>query len=462
MVDQYDLIVIGAGPGGYVAAIRGAQLGMSVACIEKEAELGGTCLRVGCIPSKALLEASEHYHTTKTGLSRFGVSANGVELDLPAMLGHKDSVVHSLTQGVGYLLKKNKIKRYLGVGRFVQAGRIVVEGSEGSTELSYRNAIVATGSVPMTLPGVELDGVRIGSSTDALSYSAVPEHLIVIGAGYIGLELGSVWSRLGARVTVVEYLDRILPGMDADTANEALRIFKKQGLNFRLGARVTSVTSEADTCTVAIDGSEPLRGDRVLVAVGRRPSTDGVGLDAVGVQLDERGRIQVDERFQTSCPGVYAIGDVIAGPMLAHKAEDEGMACVDGIAGRYCHVGYDAIAGIVYTNPEIATVGKTEEQLKAAGIPFKRAVFPFAANGRAKAIGQVDGRVKMLAHAETDLVLGVHIIGPHAGDLIAEAAMAIEFSATAEDVARTSHAHPTLSECMREAALALGDGAIHL
>ncbi len=460
--EKYDLIVVGAGPGGYVAAIRAAQLGMRVACVDKEDAPGGTCLRVGCIPSKALLEASEHYKQARSGLERFGVRAENVSLDLPGMLAHKDSVVRALTQGVAHLLKKKGVARYRGHARFAAPGRLVVEGTEGPTELSWKNAIVATGSVPAELPGVEIDGERIAGSTEALSYSEVPRRLVVIGAGYIGLELGSVWMRLGAKVTVVEYLDRILPGMDSEIAGEAQRLLAKQGLEFRLGARVTSALASGHECEVRIDGAEPIAADRVLVAVGRRPNTAGLGLEELGIALDEGGRIVVDDMFRTSAESVYAIGDVIRGPMLAHKAEDEGLACVDGIAGRYCHVNYDAIPGVVYTHPEIASVGRTEEQLKAQGTPYKKASFPFLANGRAKALGSTEGRVKMLAHAETDRVLGVHVIGPRAGDLIAEATAAIEFAATAEDIARTSHAHPTLAECLREAALGLGDGSIHI
>ncbi|HWA71701.1 MAG TPA: dihydrolipoyl dehydrogenase [Polyangiaceae bacterium] len=457
---SHDLIVIGGGPGGYVAAIRAAQLGLNVACVEDEAALGGTCLRVGCIPSKALLEASERYHEVKHGLEEFGVRTSGVELDLGKMLGKKSNVVRALTQGVAHLFKKNKVTRYLGHGRLVAKGRVLVEGEERQ-ELSANHVILATGSKPATLPGVALDGNRIGSSTEALSYPEVPKHLVVIGAGYIGLELGSVWKRLGAEVTVVEYLDRILPGMDSEIAEEAERVFEKQGLTLKLGSAVTRATAEADGVVVEISGKEPLRCDRLLVAVGRVPNTEGLGLETVGIELDPRGRIPVDQHFRTYVEGVYAIGDVIRGPMLAHKASEEGVACVEQIVTGFGHVNYDAIPGIVYTHPEIASVGKTEDELREHKIPYKKGTFPFSANGRARALGSTEGRVKMLAHAETDRLLGVHVIGPRAGDLIAEAAVAIEFGASSEDIARSVHAHPTLAEAMKEAALAVDGRTIH-
>jgi dihydrolipoamide dehydrogenase len=462
LANQHDLLVIGAGPGGYVAAIRAAQLGLNTACIDAEAALGGTCLRVGCIPSKALLEASERYHQAGHQLADFGVKVSGVELDLPRMLKRKEGIVSGLTQGVAGLFKKNKITRYHGHGRIVGPGRVAVSGGADNVEIQAKHVIIATGSKVAPLRGVELDGDRIGSSTEALSYAAVPQHLVVIGAGYIGLELGSVWRRLGARVTVLEYLERILPGMDAEIAREAERTFEKQGIEFKLGARVTSATRAGDQVTVGIDGQDPVLCDRVLLAVGRVPNTDDLGLPAVGIELDPRGRIPIDDHFRTYVPGFYAIGDVVRGPMLAHKAEEEGVACVEQIVTGFGHVNYDAIPGIVYTEPEIATVGKTEEELNAQNVPFKKGVFPFAANGRARALGATEGRVKILAHAQTDRVLGVHIIGPRAGDLIAEAAVAIEFSASAEDIARSFHAHPTLAEAMKEAALAVDRRAIHI
>ncbi|MDF3069705.1 MAG: lpd3 [Polyangiaceae bacterium] len=461
MANQHDLLVIGAGPGGYVAAIRAAQLGLNTACIDAEAALGGTCLRVGCIPSKALLESSERYHEASHALGDYGVKVSGVELDLERMLKRKEGIVSGLTQGVAGLFKKNKVTRYHGHGKIVSPGRVVVTGPD-ACEIDAKHVIIATGSKVAQLRGVELDGDRIGSSTEALSYPEVPKHLVVIGAGYIGLELGSVWRRLGAKVTVLEYLERILPGMDAEMAREAERIFEKQGIEFKLGARVTSAKREGDEVVVGIEGQESVRCDRVLVAVGRTPNTDDLGLASVGIELDPRGRIPIDDHFRTYVPGFYAIGDVVRGPMLAHKAEEEGVACVESIVTGFGHVNYDAIPGIVYTHPEIASVGKTEEELNAANVPFKKGTFPFMANGRARALGSTEGRVKILAHAQTDRILGVHVIGPRAGDLIAEAAIAIEFSASAEDIARSSHAHPTLAEAMKEAAMAVDRRAIHI
>jgi dihydrolipoamide dehydrogenase len=461
LANQHDLLVIGAGPGGYVAAIRAAQLGLNVACIEAEPALGGTCLRVGCIPSKAMLESSERFYEAGHALADFGVKVGGVELDLPRMLKRKDGVVSGLTQGVAGLFKKNKVTRYQGHGRIVGPGRVVVTGPD-ACEIEAKHVLIATGSKLAQLRGVELDGDRIGGSTEALSYPEVPKHLVVIGAGYIGLELGSVWRRLGAKVTVLEYLERILPGMDAELAREAERIFEKQGIEFKLGARVTSAKRSGDQVIVGIDGQESMTCDRVLLAVGRSPNTDDLGLESVGIELDPRGRIPIDDEFRTYVPGFYAIGDVVRGPMLAHKAEEEGIACVENIVTGSGHVNYDAIPGIVYTHPEIASVGKTEEELTAQGVPFKKGIFPFAANGRARALGATEGRVKILAHAQNDRILGVHIIGPHAGDLIAEAAVAIEFSASAEDIARSSHAHPTLAEAMKEAAMAVDRRAIHI
>jgi dihydrolipoamide dehydrogenase len=481
-VNQHDLIVIGAGPSGYVAAIRAAQLGLNVACVEEEKALGGTCLRVGCIPSKALLESSEHFAAARSGLAEHGVKVGSVELDLAALLKRKDKVVGMLTKGVEALFKKNNVTRYAGHGRIVGAGRVDVTtgttetvvahrgsepeaqvrvGSGSVMELRAKHIIIATGSKSASLKGVEVDGDRIATSTEALSYSEVPGHLVVIGGGYIGLELGMVWHRLGAKVTVLEYLDRILPGTDADIADEALKLFKKQGLEFHLGARVTAARRDGEACVVECDGREPIRCDRVLLAVGRVPNTDGLGLDAVGIKLDAKGRVPVDERYVASAAGVYAIGDVIAGPMLAHKAEEEGIACVERIATGYGHVNYDAIPGICYTEPEIASVGKTEEQLKERGVEYRSGVFPFRANGRARALGHVDGKVKVLADAKTDRILGVHIIGPRAGDLIAEAAVAMDFGASSEDLARCCHAHPTLAETVKEAALAVTGRAIH-
>jgi len=459
--ETHDLVVIGAGPGGYVAAIRAAQLGLNVACIEQEKPLGGTCLRVGCIPSKAMLESSEHYNAAKNDLKAHGVNVSGVELDLATMLKRKDGVVRTLTKGIEGLFKKNAITRYEGRGRIAGTGKVVVDGKE-PVELTAKHIIIATGSKPAPLKGVAVDGDRIGGSTEALSYPEVPKHLVVIGAGYIGLELGSVWQRLGAKVTVLEYLDRILPGMDLELAREAEKVFKKQGIEFRLGTKVIGATVEKGECVVVIEGAAPITCDRVLLAVGRLPNTQDIGLDTVNIQTDARGTIAIDDHFATSAPGIYAIGDAVRGPMLAHKAEEEGIACVEHIVTGYGHVNYDCIPGVVYTHPEIATVGKTEEQLKDAGIAYRKGVFPFIANGRAKAISQTEGRVKILADAQNDRVLGVHIIGPRAGDLIAEAAVAMEFGASSEDIARCSHAHPTLAEAVKEAAFAVAGREIHI
>ncbi len=458
----HDLVIIGGGPGGYPAAIRAAQLGFNVACIDREDRLGGTCVRVGCIPSKALLESSEKFVEIGHDMSTHGITVGEVSLDLAQMMKRKDAIVKTLTSGVDFLFKKNKITRYHGTGRISAPNRVMVESEGEPIELEAQNILIATGSKTAQLKGVELDGDRIGTSTDALSYSEVPNHLVVIGAGYIGLELGSVWRRLGARVTVLEYLPRILPGMDNETADAAFKIFKKQGLEFQLGAKVLGARVEGDECIVEIEGAEAIPCDRVLLSVGRVPNTDGLGLDSVDVKLDERGRIVVDDRFQTSAPGIFAIGDVIRGPMLAHKATEEGVACVEKLVTGYGHVNYDTIPGIVYTQPEIATVGKSEEQLKEANVEYRRGVFPFSANGRARCLNQTEGRVKILADAQTDRVLGVHIIGPRAGDLIAEAVAGIEFGASSEDIARTCHAHPTLSEALHEAALAVDGRAIHI
>lgn len=462
---QHDLIIIGAGPGGYVAAIRAAQLGFNVASVEMEEQLGGTCVRVGCIPSKALLESSEKYAELldDKSLGKHGLKVKKVELDLQAMLAQKDAVVKANTDGVNFLYRKNKIERYRGRGELLGSGRVAVHSQDGErTELQARHIIIATGSSVATLPGVELDGERIISSTEALSLQEVPEHLVVIGAGYIGLELGSVWARLGARVTVLEYMDRILPGMDAELAREALKVFKRQGIEFRLGARVTGASSKDGGVVVELEEGEPIEASHVLMAVGRKPNTEGLGLDNVGVETDERGRVKVDDRYATNVEGIYAIGDVIEGPMLAHKAQEDGVALAEILAGHAGNVDYGLVPGIVYTEPEIATVGKSEEQLKEEGIPYKKGNFPFQAVGRARAMDRTDGKVKVLAHAETDRVLGVHIIGTRAGDLIAEAVAAMTFGASSEDIGRTIHAHPTLAEAVKEAALAVGGDPIHM
>ncbi len=461
MAESYDLVVIGAGPGGYVASIRAAQLGLRVACIERESSLGGTCLRVGCIPSKALLESSERYEETRNGLKQHGVLTGDVTLDLAAMLRRKDSVVLALTKGVEGLFKKNRITRITGQARITGPKRVVVSSPKETVELEAKSILIATGSQSAPLPGVEVDYDRIGTSTEALNYPEVPGHLVVIGAGYIGLELGSVWRRLGSRVTVLEYLDRILPGMDAELAAEARKVFEKQGIEFRLKTKVTGAKVLNGRCTVRLNDDDVMDCDRVLLAVGRRPNTEGLGLESLGIQPDERGKIPVDERFQTTASGVYAIGDVITGPMLAHKAEEEGVAFAEMLVTGHGHVDYGVIPGIVYTHPEIATVGRSEEELQAAGVAYSKGVFPFMANGRARALGSTEGRVKILADAATDRVLGVHILGPHAGDLIAEAAAAMTFGASSEDIARCCHAHPTLSEALKEAALAVDGRAIH-
>ena len=458
---EHDLVVIGGGPGGYVAAIRAAQLGLNVACVEKEKPLGGTCLRVGCIPSKALLESSELYAAARHDLQDHGISVGDVTFDLDGMLKRKERIVSTLTKGIDSLLKKNEITRYIGHGKLNGPGKVTVEGEEGKTDLSAKNIIIATGSKVAPLRGVEFDGDRIGSSTEALSYQEVPEHLVVIGAGYIGLEMGSVWLRLGAKVTVLEYMTRILPGMDSEIAAIAQKVFEKQGFAFRLGSKVTGAKVDGKKCTIEIAGAEPLTCDRVLVAVGRVPNTDNLGLDSVRITTNDFGCVPVNERYETKAKGVYAIGDVIPGPMLAHKAEEEGVACAEIIATGHGHVNYDAVPGVVYTHPEIASVGKTEDALKDKGIDYRKGTFLFRANGRARALNQVEGQVKVLADAETDRILGVHIIGPRAGDLIAEAALAIEFNASSEDLARSFHAHPTLAETLKEAALAVDGRAIH-
>jgi dihydrolipoamide dehydrogenase len=459
---QYDLVVIGGGPGGYVAAIRAAQLGMKAAVVEKEEKLGGTCLRVGCIPSKALLESSHKFEEAGHEFGQHGIRVAGVELDLAAMMKRKDEVVATLAKGIEALLAKNKVTRIRGTGRLAGGGRVEVTASDGAkTAFEAPRIIVAVGSRSVVLPGIEVDGRFVGTSTEALAFDAVPGHLVVIGGGYIGLELGSVWRRLGAKVTVLEYADRILAGLDGEIAAEALPLFRKQGLDIRLGAKVKGARAVGTRCVVECEGQEPIECDRVLVATGRRPATDDLGLDTVGIEVDRRGCIPVDGQFRTSAAGVYAIGDCIPGPMLAHKAEEDGVACVGALHGGWAHVDYDLVPAVVFTHPEIAAVGRTEEQLVEAGAAFKKGVFPFRANGRARTINDTTGKVKVLADAATDRVLGVHIIGPAAGDLIGEAAAAMSFGATAEDIARVCHAHPTLPEALKEAALAVHGQAIH-
>jgi dihydrolipoamide dehydrogenase len=467
MAAAYDLVVIGTGPGGYVCAIRAAQLGLKVAVVEKRKTHGGTCLNVGCIPSKALLHASEMFEEAAHTFPALGVVVGTPKLDLKQMMTHKQETIDANVNGVGFLLKKNKIEPFHGTASIPAAGKVVVTGEDGKTqELDAKAIVIATGSESAPLPGVETDEKTIVTSTGALELTSVPKELVVVGAGVIGLEIGSVWSRLGAKVTVVEYLDRILPGMDGEVAKQFQRILEKQGFTFHLGTKVTKVETGKKGASVTVEpaaggAASTLAADVVLVAIGRRPNTEGLGLDKAGVAL-EKGRVVIDDHFRTNVPGIYAIGDVVRGPMLAHKAEDEGMAVAEIIAGKAGHVNYDAIPGIVYTAPEVAAIGKTEEELKAAGVAYKVGKFPFTANGRARAMKHSDGFVKFLADAESDRVLGCHIIGPHAGDLIAEVTVLMEFGGSSEDLARTCHAHPTLGEAVREAALAVDKRAIHM
>jgi dihydrolipoamide dehydrogenase len=458
MADTFDAVVIGGGPGGYNAAIRLGQLGLKTACIDSRGRFGGTCLNIGCIPSKALLHASERFEEATHEFAKLGIKAS-VELDLPAMMKQKDKVVTELTKGVEFLFKKNKVEPVIGTGRIVAPGKVAVRGADGAERILETKAIIiATGSDVMPLPGVTIDEERIVSSTGILSLKAVPKRLLVVGAGVIGLELGSVWRRLGSDVTVVEFLDRITPGLDGEVSKTFQRILTKQGFAFHLSTKVTGVDASGSALKVTIEpaaGGEAktLETDVVLVCIGRRPFTEGLGLDEAGVARDAKGRVITDAHFATNVSGIYAIGDCREGPMLAHKAEDEAVACAERIAGRAGHVNYKAIPSVVYTAPEVATVGKTEEELKAAGIAYKVGKFSFMANGRAKTILATDGFAKILADAATDKVLGVHIIGPEAGNLIAEATLAMEFGASSEDIARTCHAHPTLTEAVRQAAM---------
>ena len=465
---SYDLVVIGTGPGGYVCAIRAAQLGMKVAVVEKNATLGGTCLNVGCMPSKALLYASEMFEEAAHSFAKMGVSVSAPKLDLPSMMNFKQQGIDGNVKGVEFLMKKNKIDVISGKGRILGAGKVEVSGSDGKTQtVETRNIVIATGSDIARLKGIEIDEKRIVSSTGALSLDRVPGKLLIVGAGVIGLELGSVWHRLGAQVTVVEFLDRILPGMDGEVAKQFQRILERQGFAFKLGAKVTGIDSSGKTLVVQIEPAaggtaEKLEADVVLVCIGRVPYTEGLGLKEAGVALDDRGRVQIDAHFATSVKGIYAIGDVVAGPMLAHKAEDEGVACAEILAGQAGHVNYDVIPGVVYTTPEVSAVGKTEEELKQAGVAYTVGRFPFTANGRSKVNQTTEGFVKVLADAKTDRVLGVHIVGREAGEMIHEAAVLMEFGGSAEDLARTCHAHPTRSEAIKEAALAVGKRAIHM
>jgi dihydrolipoamide dehydrogenase len=463
MADAFDVIVIGAGPGGYVCALRAAQLGLKVGCVEKRATLGGTCLNVGCIPSKAMLQSSENFHATTHTWKEHGIIVGEVGIDLAQMQKRKGDVVSANVKGVEFLFKKNKVTWLKGTGTIVSPGKVSVDGTEYET----KHIVLATGSESIPLPGVEIDETQIVTSTGALELGSVPASMIVIGGGYIGLELGSVWRRLGAEVTVVEFLDRLVPGMDGEVGRAFERVLGKLGIKFKLSTRVTGAVKGEDGVTLTVEpakggAAEELKADVVLVSIGRRPYYDGVGLQAAGVELDERGRVKVDAHYATNVPGIYAIGDVIAGPMLAHKAEEEGVALAENLVGQAGHVNYGVIPGVVYTWPEVASIGRTEEQLKADGVAYSVGKFPFMANGRARAMGDTDGFVKILADKATDRILGAHIIGPDAGTLIAELATAMEFGASSEDVARTCHAHPSLNEAVKEAALAVEGRALHI
>jgi dihydrolipoamide dehydrogenase len=467
MSDQYDVVVIGSGPGGYVCAIRAAQLGLKVACVEKDNTLGGTCLNVGCIPSKALLAVSEKYEQAEHGFADLGIEVGKPRLDLKKMMGHKDKVVSANTQGISFLFKKNKVDHLVGTGSILAAGTVEVSGKDGKKMISAKHIVIATGSESTPLKGIEVDEKQIVTSTGALTLSQVPKSLAVIGGGVIGLEMGTVWQRLGTKVTVIEFMDRILPTMDGDVSKEMKKILTKQGMEFKLSTKVTGAEKTKSTVKLSLEAAaggnaETLEVETVLLAIGRRPYTQGLGLEKAGVQLDERGRVVIDDRFQTNVPGIYAIGDVVRGAMLAHKAEDEGVVLAEIIAGQSGHINYDCIPGVVYTHPEAASVGKTEEELKAAGVQYKVGKFPYMANGRARAMNATDGFVKLLADAKTDRVLGCHIVGAEAGTIIAEVVSVMEFGGSAEDIARTCHAHPTLNEVVKEAALAVDGRPIHI
>ncbi|MDC1280018.1 dihydrolipoyl dehydrogenase [Pelagibacteraceae bacterium] len=465
MSEKFQAVVIGGGPGGYVCAIRLAQLGIKTACIESRDTLGGTCLNVGCIPSKNLLNTSENYHKAKN-FSKLGIEVGEVKLNLEKIMKNKDKAVTILTKGIEFLFKKNKVTYYKGTAGFISPNQIyIVDDLEKQTVIETENTIISTGSVPVSLPGIDFDEKIILSSTGALSLNTIPKKMVIVGGGYIGLEMGSVWSRLGSEVHVIEYLDHITPGMDKEISIEFMKILKKQGINFHMQTKVEGIKKNNKSATVLTsdkNGKEiNFECDVVLISVGRKPNTENLYLDAVGVQLDEKKRIKTNEKFQTNIKNIYAIGDVIKGPMLAHKAEDEGIAVAENIAGQVGHVNYDLIPGVVYTNPEVAVIGKTEEQLKDLNIKYKVGKFTFMANSRAKAIDEAEGFVKILADEKTDRVLGAHLIGPHAGELIGEIGIAMEFGASAEDIARTCHAHPTFSEAIKEAALSVDKRAIH-
>jgi dihydrolipoamide dehydrogenase len=464
MADRFDLIVIGSGPGGYVAAIRAAQLGMKVACVEKSKTLGGTCLNIGCIPSKALLDSSELYYLAKNRFQKHGIQVGDVTVDLPRMLGRKSEIVKGLTDGVAFLFRKNKITTYSGAGALVGSGKVQVRG-DTAAELEAPAILLATGSEPSSLPFLPFDGTHIVSSTEALLFDRVPEHLIVIGGGYIGLELGSVWSRLGSKVSVIEFLPRLLPLNDAEVAGLLHKSLTRQGLDIHLNTKVTGAKKDGASITVSAQAGDKtieFKGDKVLMSVGRRPTTTGLGFEQAGVQFDSKtGKVQVNDRYETTAPGIFAVGDLIAGPMLAHKASEEGIACVELLAGKPGHVNYNTIPSVIYTHPELAAVGLTEEQVKESGKPYKVGKFSFVANGRAKCLDEAEGIVKVITDQKTDRILGMHIFGPRASDLIAEGVLGMEFSACAEDIARTCHGHPTLGEAVGEAARAAWSAAIH-
>ena len=465
-MNSFDLVVIGGGPGGYVCAIRAAQLGLKTACIESRGALGGTCLNIGCIPSKSLLNLSENFHKAKKDFNQQGIEIEGIKLNIDKMMANKNKSIQVLTKGVEFLFKKNKVTYIKGKGVLFSKEDIIVYDNNKKTNYKAKNIVIATGSEVTSLPGIKIDEKNIISSTGALSLKKVPKKLAVIGGGYIGLEMGSVWSRLGSEVTVIEYLDYITPGMDREISDEFQKILSKQGIKFKMGSKVNSVKNNGNTVSISYTDiknskEEVLQVDKVLVSVGRKPYTEGLNLSKIGIKKDNKGRIEVNEKLQTSIKNIYAIGDVIKGPMLAHKAEEEGIAVAEILAGQAGHVNYDVIPGVVYTSPEVATVGKTEEQLKDENKSYKVGKFPFMANSRAKVNNETEGFVKILADSKTDKVLGVHIIGPHCGDMIAEMALAMEFGASAEDIARTCHAHPTPTEAIKEAALAVDKRPIH-
>ena len=467
MEKNFDVIIIGGGPGGYVCAIRAAQLGLKTACVESRGSLGGTCLNVGCIPSKSLLNISENYNKAKKDFNQQGIEIENIKLNIEKMMKNKNKSIQVLTKGVDFLFKKNKVTYIKGKGVLFSKNDVVVYDEDKKTSYKTNNIVLATGSEPTSLPGINIDEKNIISSTGALSLTSVPSELVVVGGGYIGLEMGSVWSRLGSNVTVLEYLDYITPGMDREISNEFQKILTKQGIKFKLNHKVTSIKNLSNNKVIIeftnnkTDSKEKIECDKVLVSVGRKPYTEGLNLNKIGVKKDEKGRIQVNNKLQTTVSNIYAIGDVIQGPMLAHKAEEEGIAVAEILAGQAGHVNYDVIPGVIYTSPEVATVGRTEEQLKKDKISYKVGKFPFIANSRAKVNNETDGFVKILADSKTDKVLGVHIIGPHSGDMIAEMALAMEFGASSEDIARTCHAHPTHTEAVKEAALAVDKRAIH-